>query len=565
MARGGLLGAAALLERAALLTPNAARRAERTLVAAKAKRDAGALEPALRLLNNMEMEPRSDVREALVEQLRGRIAFDQGRGMDAAEILGSAARRLEGLDPDLARDTHLEAMAAAVWAGGPDGPSMIRRAAEAAQAAPPAGARERTSDILLDAMVLRAADGYEAAAPTMIRALAAVCEAEIGADDVGGLLWLAGNRAAGILALETWDFTTGLALAERQVRVAREAGALLQLQFALTFLADFVVLSGDTGTATEIVEEEHRIAAMTCVPSVGHSDQLLAAILGDAATAIPLIESTVDAAHQGGQGRIVAFSHYLSAVLHNGLGNHKEALECARRVVDWDALGYQTLAVSELAEAASREGDQALLTEVTAWVTARAAATPSPWALGTAALVRALDANDVDEADGLYQASIEHLSHTPVKTAKARCQLLYGEWLRRRGRKTDARDQLVIAHDAFRDMGLSAFAERARRELSATTRRRTRRYLDDPTPRFTSQEWQITRLAQHGLSNREIGGRLFLSPRTIEWHLRNVFAKVGVSSRRQLRDANLDSYAPNEADQDVMAAAWSRVTQAGSG
>lgn len=564
LARGGLLGAAALLERAALLTPDAARRAERTLVAAKTKRDAGALEPALRLLDGIDKEPPSELRDALVQQLRGRIAFDQGRGMDAAEILGGAARRLERLDPGLARDAHLEAMAAAVWASGPDGPSMTRRAAEAAQAAPPARRRERTSDLLLDAMVVRAADGYEAAAPAMVRALAAVCDDEIGADDVGGLLWLAGNRAAGILAVEAWDFATGLALAERQVRVAREAGALLQLQFALNFLADFVALSGDMDRATEIVEEEHRIAAMTCVPSGGYGDLLLAAIRGDAATAIPLFESAVEAATQDGQGRIVAFSHYLSAVLHNGLGNHKEALECARRVVDWDALGYQTFAVWELAEAASREGDQAVLTEVTAWVRVRAEATPSAWALGTASLVRALDANDVDVADSLYQVAIEQLSRTPLRIAVARSQLLYGEWLRRRGRKGDARDQLVIAHDAFRDMGLSGFAERARRELSAISKRRTRRYLDDPAIRFTSQEWQIARLAEHGFSNREIGARLFLSPRTIEWHLRNVFSKVGVSSRRQLRDANLDSYAPNETDQDLTADVGAAVARAAS-
>jgi DNA-binding CsgD family transcriptional regulator len=545
-ARGGLMGAAALLERAAVLTPDPEARAERTLVAAKTKRDAGALAASLRLLDSIQHEPQSELRMSLVHQLRGRIAFDQGRAHDASAMLANAARRLERFDPELARDTHLEAMAAAVWAGGEDGPSLTRIAAKAARAAPRGQDPERTSDVLLDAMVLRATDGYEAAAPTMTRALAAVRDDEIGADDVGSLLWLAGNRVAGILAIEAWDFPTGLALAERQVRVARETGALVQLQFALSFLASFVALSGDLRQATELVDEEHRIAEATLVGSAGHSDVLLAAYRGDPATAVPLLDATIELATANGQGRTVAFSHYLSAVLLNGLGQHQEALDHARRVVDWQALGYQTITALELAEAASRLGDRAALAELSAWMRVRATATPTAWALGTASLVAALRAGDGEHADGLYRSSLEQLSRSPVLTSVARSHLLYGEWLRRRGRKGDARDQLVIAHDTFGRMGLAAFADRARRELSATTRRRVRRYADATSRRFTSQEWQIAQLTQRGLSNREIGSRLFLSPRTVEWHLRNVFAKVGVTTRRQLRDAALDSYLPED-------------------
>jgi ATP/maltotriose-dependent transcriptional regulator MalT len=287
---------------------------------------------------------------------------------------------------------------------------------------------------------------------------------------------------------------------------------------------------------------------MTGVSSVDYSDLLLAAFRGDATAAIPLFESTVETATKLGQGRVVAFSHYLAAVLHNSRGDHKAALVSARKVVGWDVYAHQTLAVSEVAEAASREGDQAVLAEVSTWVQARAAITPSPWSLGIASLVCALEAGDAQVADDLFQASIEHLNATSVRTAAARSHLLYGEWLRRRGTKADAREHLEIAHGAFREMGMRAFAERAHRELSAATRRRTRRYVDAPETTFTSQEWQITQLAQRGLSNREIGARLFLSPRTIEWHLRNVFAKVGVSSRRQLRDARLDSFAPATTD-----------------
>jgi DNA-binding CsgD family transcriptional regulator len=537
-ARGGLLAAAALLERAAALTPDGDARADRILAAANAKRDAGALEAALGLLSALEADPTSDLRGALAEQLRGKIAFDQRHGAAAAKLLLSAAQRLEPFDTRLARDTHLEALAAAVWASGADGQPLIREVAQAALAAPPVDESPRMADLLLDALATRVTQGYAAAAPAMTSALAAARCHVVGADDVENLLWLAGNRAAGIIATEAWDYESGRELAERQVKVARESGALVQLQFALNFLANNVVLTGDTQGAAALVEEERLLSTMTRVAPVGYSSLLLDALRGDAARAMPLIAATIETATADGQGRIVAFAHYLGAVLYNGLGRHAEALECARRVLEWDALGYQTLAASELAEAASRVGDTVLLADICAWVRDRATATPTEWALGISARIQALDADGI-RADALYRQSIEHLGRTPLGVELARSHLLYGEWLRRAGSRGDARDHLTIAHDALTDMGIQGFAERARRELSATTGRRMRKYVDAPSTELTSQELQIAQLVQQGLSNPEIGGRLFLSPRTVEWHLRNVFGKIGVSSRRQLRDKNL--------------------------
>ena len=321
--------------------------------------------------------------------------------------------------------------------------------------------------------------------------------------------------------------------------MARESGALVQLQFVLNFEANNVVLTGDLRRASALIDEERRLSIMTGVPPLGYSGLLVEAFRGEKATAVPMISATIDHATKDGLGRIISYAHCANAILCNALGRHAEALTSARGVVAGDVLGFQTYAAPELAEAASRTGDTSALSEINRWMRARAAATPTDWAIGIAALVEALAAGDSD-ADGFYRDSIAHLGKTPLQVALARSHLLYGEWLRRQGSRGEARDQLEIAHQELQGMGVEAFAARARRELSATTGRRARRSIDTPSTELTSQELQIARLVQGGLSNREIGSRLFLSPRTIEWHLRNVFGKLGVSSRRELRDKNLD-------------------------
>jgi ATP/maltotriose-dependent transcriptional regulator MalT len=430
-------------------------------------------------------------------------------------------------------------LSAAIWEGGSGGDANMAAAAEAARSASPSGEPPRAVDFILDALAVRLTDGYVAAAPMLVRALASVRTLDAGTDDADRVLWMAGNRAAGIIANEVWDYDAGRMLAERQVRAARGAGALVQLQFALNFLANRLVLEGELEAAAALVDEDQHLSHMTGVPPVGYTRLILDAFRGDEAQTSTLIATTADDAAADGQHRIVTLANYAAAVLYNGLGRHARALECARRVFQRDVLGYQTLAAPELAEAASRCGDNDVLAEIRAWVSERARATPTDWALGMDTRVQAL-ASAGSVAESHYRDSIERLSKTSLRVESARAHLLFGEWLRREGRRGDAREELRIAHDMLAAMGLAAFTERARRELVATGAK-IRKRAEPAAGSLTAQEMQVARLVRQGLSNPEIGTRLFLSPRTVEWHLRNVFGKVGVSSRRQLRDLD-DAY-----------------------
>jgi DNA-binding CsgD family transcriptional regulator len=534
-ARGGLLAAAALLERAALLTPRGDLRADRTLAAAKAKRDAGAFQSALQLLSVVEAEPPSELRTALAEQLRGKIAFDQRRSSEAAELLLSAAQRIEPFAPRAARDMHLEALAAAVWAGGPGDRELVLRAAQAARAASSAESPPRPADLVLDAIAIRITEGYAAAAPALAEALDAIRSYGLGSDDADDLLWLTGNRLAGLISTEAWDHEAGLALAERQVRVARESGALVQLQFALNFLANHVIVIGDLRRASALLEEERLLSTMTL--ATPNRTMLIDALRGDTGRTVPLVQAMIEAGIKSGHGRVIFFAHYAAAVLYNGLGRHADALAHARQVIESDALGFQTFAAAELAVAASRVGDTDLLSNTSAWMRVRAAATPTEWALGTAARIEALGARDAD-ADAWYQESIAHFGQTRLRIELARSQLLYGEWLRRQRRPLDARVQLRTALRLFRDFGVEAFANRARLELEATGER-TRPPAGDSEAQLTPQESQVARLAAEGHTNREIAARLFVGESTVEYHLVKVFRKLGVKSRTQLAHLRL--------------------------
>ena len=528
LARGGLAAAAALRDHAAMLTPDPARRARRLLAAARAKRDAGALDAALELLIATEGGPLDEHLAAEIELLRGEIAFDQRRMGDAVELLVHAARRLDPLDGELARTTHLEALGAAMWAGG----GRVAEAAEAARAAPPGPDPPGAVDLLVDALAIRVTEGHAAAARELRRAVDAVVALEP-ADDVGRWLWLTGLRAGAIAALELWDADAWHALAERQVRVARDTGALVQLQFGLQFLARSHLLGGDLAATGRAVEEERAIAEATGTAPVAYTQMALAAWRGDEALTAELVERERFVASERGIGRLTLFTGYAVSVINNGTGRYDLAIDAARDAFGDNHLGFTPLVVPELAEAASRTGDRALLETVLEWMSARAAVTPGDWAHGMQARVRALADEDPDR---FHRDSIERLDRTRLRLEAARARLLYGEWLRREGRRVDAREQLRVARETFLAAGAEGFAERARHELLATGEK-VRKRSDDTRDELTPQEEQIARLAREGRTNPEIGAELFLSPRTVEWHLKMVFTKLGISSRRALRDA----------------------------
>jgi DNA-binding CsgD family transcriptional regulator len=531
-ARGGLAAAAAFLERAAMLTPEAARRAQRLLAAARVKRDAGALDAALGLLVAVEAGPLDALGTAEVEHLRGQIAFEQRRSRDAARLLLSAARRFEPLNANLAREAHLEALGAAMWVEDLDCPGSVREAAEAVHAAPPGPDPPLAVDVLLEGLAVRFTEGYAAAAPTLTRALELFLDLNGGTDDVGRSLWLARSITSGIVAVEVWDAESWHALAARWVQLARNTGALVQLQFALVLLAWTHLLAGELATVALLVEEERLIAEATGNSPLAYAAITLSAWRGREREASELIEATVQEATSQGLGRVVSFAIYASSVLYNGLGRHAAARDAARRVFESDQLGYGPFVIPELAEAASRTGDTALVTAALEWLSERTHVTPTEWALGVEARVRAL-LSEGDAAESLYRESIARLGGTRVRVELARAHLLYGEWLRRERRRVDAREQLRTAHEMFASMGAEAFADRASRELLATGETVRKRTVET-SEELTAQEAQIARLARDGLSNPEIGTRLFISPRTVKYHLRKVFIKLGINSRNHL-------------------------------
>ena len=533
-ARGGMAAAAAFLERAALLTSDPRHRARRLLASAKAKREAGALDAASELLATAERAPLDALGAADAERLRGQIASDQRRIGDSVPLSLSAARLFASVSAALARETQLEALfEAALWIGDLDTRGEAAQAAREAPPAPPGP--PRPVDALLDAFVLRFTDGYAAAVPAMTRALQLDLALDVGSEQARRWLWGTAGNAGGMLAMELWDFTSWQILTARNVQVARQAGALVQLRHALQFPVPVHIFRGDLAAAAQVIEEDRVIAGVTGPSPVAAPPMVLAAWRGDEAQAIELTEAIVRDGASRGLGNLVSFAMMARSVLFNGLGRYSEACACARQAFERDHFGYETFVVPELAEAASRTGDRALVETALEWLSERTRVTPTDWAVGIEARARAL-LGDGEAAEGWYRESIERLGRTEVRAQLARSHLLYGEWLRRQNRRGEAREQLRTAYQMLTEMGIEGFAERARHELIATGETVHKRTVGTDA-RLTAQEALIARLARDGRTNPEIGAQLFLSARTVQYHLRKVFTKLGIESRRELHAA----------------------------
>jgi DNA-binding CsgD family transcriptional regulator len=526
-ARGGVAAAAAFLELAAELSVDPAQRGTRALAAARLKLDAGALEAAERLLTVAVTSPLEELDSARAGRLRAQVAFARTPGRETPALLSAAAKRLEPLDPELARETHLEALWAALRSGFAESTEVV----EAAQAAAlPAGQeRARAIDMLLDGVLARLTRGYVPALPAVTRALDAFRAEGFRRENLDWC-WLACQ-----LAQEFWADDACAAICTGLGRVARESGGLTILPLALNYSAIHQLNLGEFGIAEQLMREVETIAAATRNVKVADFSILLAAWRGDREATYRLRAAAIEAGRARGEAFAVVAAEHAVALLHNGLGEYTDAAAAARRAYDLDVLGFGVWVLPELVEAAARSGDRPAAELAFARLAELSSMSATEWAQGVEAATHAL-VSDGDEAEECYLEALDQLGRSRVLVLHARAQLIYGEWLRREHRRVDARTQLKAAHDAFASMGAHGFAERARRELLATgetVRKRRIETRDELTP----QEAQIARLAAERLTNPEIAAQLYLSHRTVEYHLRKVFTKLGISSRRELADA----------------------------
>jgi len=528
--RAGLAAAAAFHERAAALTLDPGLRRIRGLTAAQAMLQAGAPEPARELLRTATSGPLSDRDGARADLLAAQIAFAVNRGSEAPPLLLKAARRLERLDPALARDTYLEALSAAMFAGRLAVGVTARDVAEAARSASQVSQPPRPADLLLDGLAIRFTDGFPAARARLQRAVEAFSADDLSPEDEIRWLWLACTIAA-----EVWDDESWYTLSARYVTRAREAGALSELPLALSHRSVVLVFAGQLDEVAALVEETQSVSDMTGSHLVPYGALLHAAWRGDDDVE-HLAEASMREARHRGEGIGVGVIQSALALMQNSLGRLPDAITAATVASAFpDDLVSSYWGLIELIEAAARAGDRDRARTALQILSVTTTASGTGWALGIEARCRALLACGV-EAEQLYREAIDRLAGTRIRTELARTQLLYGVWLRRQQRRQDARANLRIAHDMFTAMGAEAWAGCATQELRSagdSLRRRT----TDAGVNLTTHEAQTARLACDGLSNLEIGARLFLSPRTVEWHLGNVFAKLGITSRRELSRA----------------------------
>jgi DNA-binding CsgD family transcriptional regulator len=479
-------------------------------------------------LSSVEAGPLDKLQRARADLLRAQVAFTINRGGDAAALLLKAAKQLEPLDVRLARETYLDALAAAMFAGPFATDGSVREVGESARAAPPPSRPPRAADLLLDGLAVRFTDGYEAGVPVLKRALRAFRDPDLTREE--GLRWL---WLAHVSAVDVWDDGWDV-LAARHLELARDAGALGELPLALSMYIGAHVFVGELALAEALVGELQVVTEATGSHVAPYGALLLVAWRGREAEATRLIEPAMKEVARRGEGIGLAFIGWVKAVLLNGLGRYEDALAVAEQATEYpQEMGAPTWgALVELIEAATRGGRAERARNALQRLTRLTGASGTDWARGLEARSCALLSHG-EAAESAYREAIERLGRTRIRGELARAHLLYGEWLRRQRRQTDAREQLRTAHEMFTASGAEAFAQRAARELRATGQT-VRKRTTDTGGELTAQEAQIARLVREGFSNPEIAARLFLSPRTIEWHLSKIFGKLNITSRRQL-------------------------------
>jgi DNA-binding CsgD family transcriptional regulator len=526
--RGGLAAAAAFLQRAVALTRDPALRADRALSAAQMSLQAGEFDAALDLLATSESEALDEAQVAQVQLLRGQVAFASSTEGAGSPLLLGAAKRLEPVDAGLAREAYLDAWGAAMLAGRFATVGDLHEVSRAARSAPSPTGKQRASDLLLDGLAMLVTEGAAASAEMLRRATKAFVDDPPPMPENFRWGWMT-TIPPNVL----WDEDSWHAITTRQVQEARDAGALARLPIDLNASAGIAAWRGDFEAAAAAIDEAESITDATGTRFAPYAGVLLAALRGREDDASPMIESMVRGAAAGRQGIGLQWVEWVNAVLFNGLGRYWRALASAQRAVEeMPQLFVSAWAIPELIEAAVRSGKGDLGATALETLSEVTTAAGTAWGLGIQARSRAL-LSDGPAADELYREAIHLLGRTRLRPEVARAHLLYGEWLRRQGRRIDARDELRTAHDMLVEIGMEAFAERARRELIATGEK-VRKRSEDTRYQLTAQEGQIARLAREGLSNPEIGTQLFISARTVEWHMHKVFAKLGISSRRQL-------------------------------
>jgi DNA-binding CsgD family transcriptional regulator len=526
--RGGFAAAAAFLEHAAARTIDPAHRAQRALAAAEAKHNAGEHDAALGLLRTAEAGRLDTLGCARVDLLRARVAFAVKRSGDAPALLLNAAGRLEALDVVLSRQTYLDALSSATLVGPLSREVGVLEVARLALSAPWPPGPPRPSDLLLDGLARLLIDGPAAGAQPLRRALEAFRGEGLSEEEELRWSWLASHAA-----LDLWDDEAWEALAIRHVQLVRDTGALAFLPIALNTRIGVHLAVGQFAAARSLLDEVRTVSEATGIPLTPYIDLALAAFEGREADASALARKAMREATATGEGIGLTISNWATALLYNGLGRYDDAVTAAKLASEHpQELRFATRALVELIEAAARSGKHSLAAEALERLSETTRASGTDLALGTEARSRAM-LSDGSVAEALYQEAIDRLRRTRVSTARARAHLIYGEWLRRERRRVEAREQLRTAYKMASTMGLGAFARRAERELLATGEQ-VRKRVVETREELTAQEAQIARLARDGLSNAEIGERLFLSPRTVAYHLYKVFGKLGITSRNQL-------------------------------